>query len=96
MISLNSTVVAVKDQVFSNLGDEAVILHLKKGVYYGLNPTGAFIWNLVQSPRSAGELHRLLLENYETASDRCEKDLADLLNELAKEGLVEVTDAASA
>jgi hypothetical protein len=36
-----STVVAAKDQVSCDLVGEAVILDMKSGIYYGLNPVGA-------------------------------------------------------
>ena len=48
MVSRNSSVVAFKEQTSSDLGGEAVILNFKSGVYYGLNPVVASIWNLIQ------------------------------------------------
>ena len=57
-ISLKAIVVAGKDQVACSLGEEAAILHMGSGVYYGLDPVGARIWNLVQQPRSVEELEQ--------------------------------------
>jgi hypothetical protein len=42
-IKTDSTIIAVKDQVSSVLGEEAVILSLDNSVYYGLDPVGARI-----------------------------------------------------
>lgn len=47
----SSVVVAVGEQISSNLGGEAVILNLKTGVYHGLNQVGTQIWNLIQQPQ---------------------------------------------
>ena len=44
--------VATKDQVSCDLAGEAAILNIKSGVYYGLDPVGARIWNLMQEPRA--------------------------------------------
>ena len=81
--------IAIKDQVSANLENEAVILHLKDGVYYGLNPVGARIWNLLQEPRSVNQLRDVLLSEYEVEPRRLEEDLLQLLQELAGRGLIE-------
>jgi hypothetical protein len=50
-IAKTSTVVAAKDQVSCDLAGEAVILNLKSGIYYGLNPVAARVWSLIQRAR---------------------------------------------
>jgi hypothetical protein len=84
-----TVLIAVKEQVSANLEDEVVILHLKDGVYYGLNPLGARIWNLLQEARSVNQLRDILLQEYAVAPRRLEEDLLRLLQELASRGLVE-------
>lgn len=85
-----SVVVAIRDQVSCDLGGEEVILSLRSGVYYGLDPVGTQIWNLIQEPRTVGEVRDALLARYDVERDRCERDLLALLQEMASEGLVEV------
>ena len=85
-----STVVTAKDQVSCELAGEAVILHLKSGVYYGLSPVGARVWSLIQAPRLVSEVLGMILEEYEVEPDRCENDLFVLLQELAVGELIEV------
>ena len=86
-----SRVVAAKDQVSCDLAGEAAILNLKNGVYYGLDPVGARIWNLIQTPTTVGAIRDSMLAEYEVDAERCERDLMDLLQKLATEGLIEVT-----
>lgn len=95
-ISGVAVVVAIKDQVSTSLEDEAVILNLKDGVYYGLDPVGARIWELVQQPQSVGAIRDILLKEYEVDPERCEQDLLRLLQEMAARGLIEVKDAQTA
>jgi hypothetical protein len=90
VVSGGSTVVAVKDQVSSDLGGEVAILDLKAGVYYGLDAVGARIWSLIQEPRTVNEIRDILLEEYEVEPERCERDLLVLLQRLADEGIIEV------
>lgn len=83
-------VVANKEQVSCDLGGEAAILNLKTGVYYGLDPVGARIWNLIQEPKGFDEIRGILLKEFDVQPDRCERDLLALLEKLAAEGLIEV------
>jgi hypothetical protein len=92
VISTSSVVVAAQDQVSSDLGEEVVILHLKNGVYYGLDEVGARIWNLIQEPKAVNEIRDVLLDEYEVEPESCERDLLALLEELAVENLVKVRD----
>jgi hypothetical protein len=85
-----AVVVAIQDQVSTSLEDEAVILNLKDGVYYGLDPIGARIWELVQQPRGVGAIRNIILKEYEVDPERCEQDLVRLLQDLAARGLIEV------
>lgn len=95
-MSNDSIVVAVEDQVSSDLGGEVAILDLKVGVYYGLDEVGARVWELIQEPRVVGDVRDVLIEEYEVVPERCERDLFALLERLAEEGLIEVRDEASA
>ena len=92
MISISSVVVAAKDQVSSDLGEEVVILDLKNGVYYGLDAVGARIWNLIQEPKAVNEIRDVLLDEYEVEPEHCERDLLTLLEKLVAENLVEARD----
>ena len=92
MLSGRSTVVAVKEQASCNLAEEVVILNLKAGVYYGLNPVAARIWNLIQQPKTVYEIRDAILEEYDVDPDRCESELLVLLRDLAAKELIEVKD----
>ena len=91
-VSVYSSVVATKEQVSSDLGQEAVILDLKSGVYYGLNDVGTRIWNLIQEPRTLNEIRDAIVKEYEVEPECCEHELLTLLQELSNAGLIEVRD----
>ena len=52
MVSGSSIVVVSKEQVSADLAGESVVLHLKNGVYYGLDAVGTRIWALINTPWS--------------------------------------------
>lgn len=89
-VSVDSSVVAAREQVSSDLGGEVAILDLKSGIYYGLDAVGAQIWSLLQEPRTVEEIRDVLVREYEVDDERCERDLVALLQSLADEGLIEV------
>lgn len=91
MISKDSIIVATKDQASCDLGGEVAILGLKDSVYYGLDPVGAFIWNLIQVPRTLSEVRDAIMEEYDVELERCERDLLSLLQQLEDKGLIEVS-----
>jgi hypothetical protein len=93
---LDTVVVVAPDQVSCALGDEAAILHVTKSVYYGVNPVGASIWNLLKTPKTVREIRDALLQEYEVEAGRCERDLFALLEKLCEEGLIRILDSAGA
>jgi Coenzyme PQQ synthesis protein D (PqqD) len=89
-LSASSIVGATRDHVSCSLGDEAAILNMKNTVYYGLNPVGTRVWDLVQQARSVGEIRDALLDEYDVEAEQCERDLLDLLQKMREQGLIEV------
>ena len=94
-LSVHSVVVAAREQVSCPLDEESAILNLKNSVYYGMNPIGTRVWNLLKEPRTIAELRDALLSEYEVDAKLCERDLLDLLEKMKGEGLIEVQSAAA-
>jgi hypothetical protein len=89
-VNLNSIVKLSSNQVSCDLDSEAAILHLQTGVYYGLDPVGAVIWKLMEEPRTVASIRDAILEQYAVDAERCGRDLLELLQRLATEGLIEI------
>jgi|SaaInl7_135m_RNA_FD_contig_31_657980_length_448_multi_4_in_0_out_0_1 hypothetical protein len=82
---------AAGDQVSNVLGDEKIILDMKSGEYFGMNPVGADIWDYIQQPRKLDEIVAILMDKYGIDQERCETDVLALLAELSDVGLIEIT-----
>lgn len=89
-------IVVSKEQVSANLSGEAVILGMKDGVYYGLDPIGARVWALVQEPLAVGRIADAIVAEYDVTRDRVLADLLTLASQLVECGLVEVVPAPAA
>ena len=86
-----SVISVTKEAVHCDLEEEVVILGLKDGVYYGLNPVGTFIWKLIQKPVSFKEIKEAVLAEYDVEEETCENDLQELLGDLLDKGLIEIS-----
>ena len=84
----DSRVVVSDDQVSTALGDEAVILGMRDGVYYGLDAVGARVWALVAEPRRVSELVQTITGEFAVSPEQCERDVLALLEELSSRELV--------
>lgn len=76
------------DVMARQVGDETVLLHLASGSYYGLDPVGARVWQLLSDGRTPQQACEQLLQEFEVTADVLEVDLQRLIGELLAHGLV--------
>jgi hypothetical protein len=90
-LSMSSTVVVSTQQISCDVADEAVLLSMQTGEYYGLNPVGASIWRLIQQPQTVAGLVVALMDEYEgVTADACRDEVLSFLDEMIALELVEV------
>jgi Coenzyme PQQ synthesis protein D (PqqD) len=92
---LDSIITAATEQISCDLSGEAAILDLRSGVYYGLNQTGAFLWNQLKEPVSVRTVRDAMVDEFAVDAVHCERDLIRILTELVDRGLVEVKNEAT-
>lgn len=86
----STIVVAADHQTSVEVDGESVILDLEEGVYYGLNPTGAQIWEQVQEPTPVKKIAAAITAEYDVDSEQCLVDVIALLQDLEENGLVKI------
>ncbi len=74
--------------VSCDLADEAVLLHIPSGTYFGLDNVGLEIWSNIQQARTVNEICSHLVERYDVQPERCCADLIRLLQRMAEHGLI--------
>ncbi len=70
-------------------GDGAVALHLDTQQYYELNGTARLVWDHLAAGACAADLARALVDRYEVPAAVATDTVAELLQRLVAEGLVE-------
>lgn len=90
---LSDVVCASASQVSSRVGDEVAILDLDHSVYYGLDPVGARIWELLQEPRALQAVLATVLDEFEVDEATARQDLLALVDELLEKQLLELRAA---
>jgi len=73
------------------VGKETVILDLESGTYFGLNPVGARIWQLIGTGHSVSGICDVMIEEYEVSREALEHDVLQLTQELMSRKLIGVT-----
>jgi hypothetical protein len=94
-ITLDTIVVAAAHQISAPIDNEAALLNLQTGVYYGLDAMGAYIWQWLKEPISVRGLQERLLREYDVDAAIVEADLRHFLTEMLSAGLVEVKPESS-
>jgi len=81
--------IAVPEQVLARqVGDETVMLDLANGTYFGLDPVGARIWQLLVEGETLEQVCDIMTGEYEVSRDDIERDVLNLVEELVKRGLI--------
>lgn len=81
---------AIKPNVMARqLGEETIILDLESGTYFGLDPVGARIWQLMNEGKSLAEICDVMLDEYEVSREKLERDASALVQDLAARNLID-------
>ena len=96
MLTDDSIVVAAREQFACELQADLLVLNAASGFYYGLNPLGKRIWQLIQEPTEVGAVRDQLLKEFDVDRERCVGELKVFLQDMAQNGLVEVKGAPAA
>lgn len=70
------------------VGDETVMLDLAMGTYFGLDPVGARMWQLLAEGKTLAEICDAIVEEYDVSRDAVEQDLLGLVADLMAQGLL--------
>ena len=83
--------VTIPAQVMARqVGEETVILDLASGTYFGLDPVGARIWQLLSEGKTQAEVCESMLGEYEVSQEEIERDLSNVLDAVVEKGLIKL------
>lgn len=87
-----TTTATVKTVVYArSFGDEVVLLNFARGEYFALDAVGARIFTLVEKGSALGVIADAIVAEFDVDRARAFDDIVDLVAELQKNGLVDIT-----
>ena len=91
----DTTLIHGEDVVFRNLEGEAVLVHLKAGIYFGLDEVGTRIWEWIGEHGQLGAVLDAIVANFEVSKEQAREDLVRLIEQLLENDLVRTEPAAA-
>ena len=88
LINLQTAIKRNPELVSSDIDGEKVMMSLDNGEYFGLDPVGSRIWELIENPIHVDKLISLLLEEFEVGEAQCNIDTIEFLNQLHEKNLL--------
>ena len=89
-IGLSSVASRNEAIVFTDLDDTIVMMDVDEGQYYELDPIGARIWALIESPRPVAEICDALADEFDADPDTCRQDTLEFLETASEYRIVQV------
>ena len=87
-IDLDRAVRVGEDTVFRELAGEAVLLQLEAGMYYGLDPVGTRLWQLLAERGKLRDVFEAAQQEFDVDADTLQHDLLELVATLAEKKLL--------
>lgn len=86
------------NHVTRDLAGETLVVPIRGGAaeldfLYVFNDSGAFVWRLLETPRTLDQLAHALTEEFDIEGAAAHDDITGLLDELRAAGLVEAGEA---
>jgi hypothetical protein len=83
-----TTYVRSEDVEFQQIDEEGILLDMRSGHYFRLNPSAAQVWMALESPSTISQIVERLGRLYESDQQQISKDTQRLLGEMARSGVV--------
>lgn len=91
-IDLDSTIARNNEIIFSDMDDEMVMMSIDKGEYYGVNPVGRRIWELLEHPGPVTAICDTLRREYNVTEEQCTREVLDFLNYLFEKEIIKIVN----
>lgn len=90
MIDLSDDTILIRNEqaIESRLGEETVILHLGSGIYFGLDPVGTRIWELLAEGATPAAIRARMQDEFDVAPEVLRADIGVFLESLLTHAIV--------
>jgi hypothetical protein len=88
-IGLDTILSRNDDILHASVGsEEAVMMSVTAGRYYGLNAVASRIWELLDTPKTIAQLCAQICEEFEVDAQTCEAEVLKFVQDLIDNGVV--------
>lgn len=78
----------VDDILYREVENEAILLHIPTGTYYGLSETSILFWEALQAKQPLQPVVDRIIEEYDVEYSQVVEDLQIFLQDLLKSGIM--------
>ena len=79
--------------VAREVGGEMMLMDLESGTYFGLDPVGMRIWQLLEEGQSTAQMLEQLEREFDVTPEQLGQDISTLLQTLSEHNLVSKANA---
>jgi len=95
-LKLESKKITITEEALSQeVNGEMVILDLKSESYFGLDEVGTRVWQLLQEHRNVKKVFGIMLGEFDVSEQQLKTDMDNLIDDMMKNGLLQITDGLS-
>jgi hypothetical protein len=89
-MNLTDKVIIPAQVMARQVGTETVLLDLASGTYFGLDPVGARIWELMGEGKTLAQVCDTMQAEFEVTREDIERDVLDLVEKLQAQQLISI------
>lgn len=80
------------EALHADVGEDVVALQVQRGQCFGMEKVTADVWRLLDEELTLDEICERLISDYDVEPEICRADVAQLLDTMRNEGLIEAID----
>ncbi len=88
MLDKNQVVFRNADILVNEVDGETVMMSIENGSYYGMNPTGNYIWNLLEQEKSVADLLNGIAKTFALNAEQCENEVLPFIEKMLEEKIL--------
>ncbi len=76
------------DILVNEVDGETVMMSIENGSYYGMNPTGNYIWNLLETEKTIVDLLNSIAKTFSLSQEQSEKEVLPFIQKMFDEKIL--------
>ncbi len=93
MENLNLKIGRNSEILANQVDGELVMMSIENGKYYGMNPTGNLIWNLLETETVIADLLSTLATRFSLTEEKCKSDVLPFVEKLVSEKILVISES---